>query len=346
MKKTSLILILPMMFLMSACSTDFDINADWKDIALVYGLIDHTNNTQYIKLNKGFLGNEDAFVMAQEPDSLFYPEARVFLEPLDDTSHIYDNYGDVIRIELEETLDLEKDSGIFAFDYNKIYFTNESLDPQYNYQLLIRIPGKEKITSTTSLIDDLHVEKPGNNLIHKVGFATSDEYISYKAIWTSHPIGELYGLMLRCHYREITMDGETDKYVDWYHPTKRKFRDDESMELEIEGLAFYQFIAGHIDPGIIGTKRLFLGVDFVFTVAGEELASYIDVNGPSEGIVQERPSFTNISNGIGVFSSRYSKTIELVQLSTLTTDMLFCGELTKHLRFADQYGNYDCLNAK
>jgi hypothetical protein len=33
----------------------------------------------------------------------------------------------------------------------------------------------------------------------------------------------------------------------------------------------------------------------------------MEVNEPFEGIVQERPSFTNINNGIGLFSSRFNK---------------------------------------
>lgn len=343
MKKTYLFLIFPVLFLFNNCSTDFDINAEWKDITVVYGLLNQADTIQYIKLNKGFLGNENAYVMALEPDSIFYQNAEVYLEPLNDTTHIYDSYGNVRRIQLLESTDMPKDSGIFAYDYNKIYYTTEPLNPEYNYMLRINIPGKETISSTTSLIDELQVTKPGNNIIHKVGLATSSGYLNYKVEWRAHEIGELYGLNLRCHYSEEYMGEVVEKYFDWSQSSKRKFLNDETMNLELDGMAFYNFVASQIEPGIVGTYRRFLGIDFIFTVAGEELAMYIDVNGPSDGIVQERPSFTNINNGIGVFSSRYIKTIPLVQLSPLSFDELSCGEITRHLRFADQYGNFDCL---
>lgn len=335
-------MVFPLLLLFTKCSTDFDINADWKDIAVVYGIIDHSDSVQYIKINKAFLGNKDAYIMAQESDSLFYPDTEVFLEPLNDTSHLYDNYGNIERIKLEETLDIQKDSGIFAYDYNKIFYTTETLDPQNNYRLLIKIPGKENISATTSLVDDLNITNP-NSSYSKVGFATTTDFLSYKVEWHAHPIGELYGLMLRFHYREITPDDvATDKYIDWYQVTKRKFHDNEKMEMEIDGSAFYSFVASNIDPGIEGTKRKALGIDFIFTVAGKELALYIEVNGPSEGIVQERPSFSNISNGLGVFSSRFTKTVPLVELSSLTENMLSCSDITKHLHFADFNNNYDC----
>ena len=38
----------------------------------------------------------------------------------------------------------------------------------------------------------------------------------------------------------------------------------------------------------------------------EDLYTYMAVNEPFEGIVQERPVFTNINNGIGLFSCRYN----------------------------------------
>jgi hypothetical protein len=39
-------------------------------------------------------------------------------------------------------------------------------------------------------------------------------------------------------------------------------------------------------------------------MGNEDLKSYIDVNSPSTGLVQERPIYSNVSNGIGLFASR------------------------------------------
>ena len=44
-------------------------------------------------------------------------------------------------------------------------------------------------------------------------------------------------------------------------------------------------------------KRIFKGLTYM---------TYINVNRPFSGNVQERPVFSNINNGIGLFSSRYT----------------------------------------
>ena len=345
MKKTSLILSIPLLFLLQNCGTDFDLNAEWKDIAVVYGIIDQTDTAQYIKLNKAFLGNSDAYMMAQESDSLFYPEAEVYLELLNDTAHVYDNYGNRRRIKLEPTNAIAKDSGIFAYDYNQLYITDEALDAEYNYGLLVKIPGKEKITSSTTLVEGLDIIKPTS--IQRVGFADNNGPIPYRVEWKANEVAEIYSLVLRFHWTEELPTGEVSEHtLDWAQASKRKLSDDEKMYMEIDGDLFFQFIADNIDIGVEATYRVATGIDFLFTVAGKELASYIDVNGPSDGIIQERPTFTNINNGIGVFSSRFTKSVEMVKLSTLTLDWLSCGDETRHLRFADGWGNFDCLNGK
>jgi hypothetical protein len=51
------------------CSSELDINAPYKDITIVYGLLDSRDPIQFIKVNKAFLGEGDAYVFAQIPDS-------------------------------------------------------------------------------------------------------------------------------------------------------------------------------------------------------------------------------------------------------------------------------------
>ena len=54
MKKMYLLLIV---IIIIGCDTDFDVNADWKETTVVYGLLDASLDTQYIRINKGYLGS-------------------------------------------------------------------------------------------------------------------------------------------------------------------------------------------------------------------------------------------------------------------------------------------------
>ena len=56
----------------SSCETDFDVNAEWDDVTIVYGLLDPNNEIQLIKINKAYLGAGDAIQMASVSDSLNY----------------------------------------------------------------------------------------------------------------------------------------------------------------------------------------------------------------------------------------------------------------------------------
>ena len=56
-----------------SCSTDVDLYADYKDITVVYGLLDSGKDTNYIKINKAFLGPGNALDIALIDDSCNYP---------------------------------------------------------------------------------------------------------------------------------------------------------------------------------------------------------------------------------------------------------------------------------
>ena len=64
------------LFLVS-CSTDVDIYADYKDIPVVYGLIESTADTNYVKITKSYCGSNDNPINALEVapiyDSSNYP---------------------------------------------------------------------------------------------------------------------------------------------------------------------------------------------------------------------------------------------------------------------------------
>jgi hypothetical protein len=53
-------------------------------------------------------------------------------------------------------------------------------------------------------------------------------------------------------------------------------------------------------------------------MANDDLKSYIQVNSPSTGVVQERPIYSNVSNGIGLFASRSAS--NLINLPLVSND--------------------------
>ena len=66
--------------LFSACSEDFILTEPWKDIPVVYGLINRVDSAQYIRVEKLFVDeNIPAVDMAKVADSIYYKNAKVYL---------------------------------------------------------------------------------------------------------------------------------------------------------------------------------------------------------------------------------------------------------------------------
>jgi len=88
----------------------------------------------------------------------------------------------------------------------------------------------------------------------------------------------------------------------------------------------------------------------MLTMGNNDLKSYIEVNSPSTGVVQERPIYTNVSNGIGLFASRGTR--NLIGLPLIAFDnnnqpnvgnlgALVQSEYTAALNFCDPNGSSD-----
>ena len=96
---------------------------------------------------------------------------------------------------------------------------------------------------------------------------------------------------------------------------------DETAIFEFEGEKFFNFLKNELDEDPL-IDREFISIDLVMTVGSEDLKTYRIVNEEITGIVQERPQFTNINNGIGLFSSRFSKTRKGFPFADRTIDYL------------------------
>jgi hypothetical protein len=122
----------------------------------------------------------------------------------------------------------------------------------------------------------------------------------------------------------------------------------EDMTTSFVGENYLQFIGSTIQSNPTGlVARRALKTDIILVSASDDLYTFIQVNAPSTGLIQEKPEFTNISNGLGIFSSRFNKPPYSKALSTGTggtLDSLACGRYTKTLKFLDGVGTLPNCN--
>ena len=115
--------------------------------------------------------------------------------------------------------------------------------------------------------------------------------------WQNSNNGVIYQLDILINYLESGIV----KSLSWSQPIVEYSSG--NMSLKIKGDQFFQFLENNLDNN---TTKQFLNLDLVMTIGAQDLKTYIDVNQPFSGIVQERPVFSNIDNGVGLFSSRYT----------------------------------------
>ena len=318
MKKITTFLIL-FVLLFSACETEFEVNADWQEVTVVYGLLDQSNNQQYIKINKAYLGIGDALQMASVADSINYDPADLEVKIIKVKDGAFGSIDRLDSVHLDTTL-LAKDDGLFATDENIIYTTsisdksffrtNDADEKDYILSILNKKSGK-KVWAKTNLIHELNLDIPPTK---PMGFyATVPDPVVFPlekaqttVNWFHSKNGKIYEIIARIYYTNFYQDDTVSTYLDWLHP-QIMYDGSNEMHYTFYGDDFVNTLASKLSDEQNLLARRLSHVELLFSVGSEDLQTYMDLNEPFEGLVQERPVFTNITNGIGLFSCRYNK---------------------------------------
>ena len=318
MKKIAIFFLL-ISTLFMACETDFEVNAEWKEVTVVYGILDQSQQQQYIKINKAYLGDGDALQMASVADSVNYNpedlEVKIFKVNYDEFSGSVDTLSFVT---LYDTI-LEKDDGLFATDKNIIYttptspffLTNNADEKDYILSIYNK-KTKRIVSAKSNLIHELNLNIPPSKPMGFYGIIPNPVVLpldkSQTTVnWYHAKNGKIYQIIARIYYTDFFQNDTISNYIDWtVHPDP--YDGSSEMHYTFEGDVFVNILANKIkntNSNLIA--RRLSHVELFFTVGSEDLYTYMAVNEPFEGIVQERPVFTNINNGVGLFTCRYNK---------------------------------------
>lgn len=329
-----------------SCSTELDINGNKKEVMIVYGILDATTSTQYIKINRAFLGEGNALEYAQIPDSTLYPYL------LNVSLDILNSSGQTIRHHVADTVHIWKDGGQFFTGYQPYYrfkfdmytttYTGDTiwLNSAYKYKLTIADPVTgNTYESEAPGISSFALDKPSPSA-STVSFSTEgSKNVEFNSVLN----GKLYQVKFLFHYYEVYDSNPSDtieKINDWTLGSTSSVSTNggEDMAMAYSNWDFFFLLGQRLEVRDDVTR--FPGyVDVSVTIGAEDLNTYIDVNQPSNSIIQERPSFSNITNGIGLFSSKYTFRKSFI-LHNTSVELLKTGPYTKDLEFVDYWPNF------
>ncbi len=305
MNKLFRLIPLCVLLLFASCSTDVDNYADYKDITVVYGLLESSSDTTWIKINKAFLGPGNALIIAKDPDSSNYQTKL-------DARLIGRKGNTELPVIMLDTITIQNKlpgDSIFYFPNQLMYYATTQLDPAATYRLEIA-RGNEIIQAETNIVRDFPINLP----VNRINFHLTS---GGRVTWNSAVNGKRYEVRLLFHYRELRPNSPdtTSHTLNWRLGTytSNTLQGGEGMEALYIGDDFYSRLGAQLE-NILNVKRWAGPVDVVIATAADDLNTYIEVNAPSNSIIQEVPEFTNIENGVGIFSSRYTK-VKRLQLS-------------------------------
>jgi hypothetical protein len=337
MRKVLVFTISIISLFLSSCSNDLEINAPWKDVTVVFGLLNQNETTHYIRISKAFLGEGDAIEFASQFDSLYYNPDLLDVK-------VYRIYNGVVKDSFvcAATTDIAKDPGIFSSPSQILYSFDAVLKGAENENSIYRLVVKNNktgnvATSETELVQSLF--KPKLNLL-------ADSLISIypqnttTVKWKSTKNGKMYELFLRFLYREysdeVNQSDIVSKFVEINLGRITNDNTEGNIErtINIENTSIYQALYAAIPKSTIENPkyRIADSLQIEFNAAADDMTTYLNVNQPSNTVAQERPQFTNVVNGLGLFSSRNS-IMRKMRLNDFTVDSLRRNPLTEDMNW-------------
>ena len=337
MKKIQFFLSLTVLLgFFASCTTDVELYADYRDIPVVYGLLDATKDTNFIRINRAFSGSNDVLINANEialiDDSCNYPgklDARIV-----EYKNVYGNqYTPTGRVIVLDTITVHnKQEGIFYAPDQKVYYTTERFNvntnsAKYKYKLEV-LKDKDTITSETGIVGGERFELLNSQLSFKSKPSDGTGKVRFRLADNA----AFYEMKMSFKYRE-KRSGSPEVVKSVTHTFGVRSVDELLIENEISYFVYADNLLFTLLTEAIGGDTnnvvrhfgIYPGDDHPLELSlaagGDELYNYIQINTNSGGFSQTIPDYTNISGGYGVFSSRINLKKDVAISASTQTDL-------------------------
>jgi hypothetical protein len=308
--------------LFNSCKNDLKILAPYKESVSVYAVLSAQDTMNYVRINKIYLGEGNAYAMAAVQDSVNYQKGIL------DVTLERTYYGNpagpsasnpsLTKIVLRDTV-LQLAPG--AFNQNqRIWYTKEKLYKDGDYSITIRNTKTGNVfTAKTNMVDKIAQPNVGNLAppYYPVTYLPSNppsyyldlsaETLKRKIIFVSQVGIAEYDLYARFHYIDSTASGNIPRYVDFPLPSARPqtASGGELIEVNWYSADLFTFLYSKLIDATANTLfRRAIKIEFVVTGGNQVFVDFLKVNAPSTSVAQDKPTYTNINGGWGIFGTR------------------------------------------
>lgn len=321
----------------SSCSNDFDLTEGGTESPVIYGLLSPNDTAIYIRVEKTFIDeNIEPAILAQDPANLYYDDIQVTLQNLRQPNQVF-----TLKKVDGNMEGYPRDNGFFTNAPNYMYklhineLPNGKLGDTTPYELAIKYPdGKILAKASTRVLRSLgekDITSPSSSA------SLSFEYgRDFNFVFRSDPYAHIHDIALVIYYTE-ELNGEVEeKSIRW--PIAKNYVSNQPnnpfIQYSVKGRAFYDFLRANVNIDN-RVNRFLKNGSLEISSGGVELKNYITIVQANLGITSsgEVPTYTNVENGIGLFSSRTSVTRENITFTNMTRDSISKGIITKELNF-------------
>lgn len=359
---------------LTSCKNDLDVLAPGEESVSVYGVLNPNLAVQKIRINKVYLTDGDALVTGQNSEDINYGagELKVTLQRfmLGSTTPTLTSVGNSSKKEIVLTETVVTTSG-GDFNVNqRIWQTTDKLYNSGEYKISItNVNTGAEFSARTVMVDSVrsypampfifvpttypvHCGSGANGYVAPTipGTGTQQSaYVNYSILSATPKIkfrsvasAKLYKVIMRFHYIDSLTDGITGnrKFVDYNFSSliSTSLGGGQEMEVSFSTSDFYSTLASQIPIQTVGTvkNRTAHYMEYIIYACSENMNTFLKVNQPSTTIAQDKPNYTNINGGVGIFAS-VSKTTLGKELWSDFIDELSNNTTTSSLLFVKRY---------
>ncbi len=333
--------------LFQSCSEDIDTLAEYKDVCLIWAFLDKSDTSHYIIVQKGFVNpQQDAYVIAQNTDSLFFKDIEVTVQEELSNGGLGQKFT-LTQVDLQNE-GIAKDSGTFGTSPNYAYRFDGVLNPSSTYTVTVKKGDKEYQAHTPVLnVDASNLNVTGLQWVDSSRSLNFTPTRNQKLYWSVGEGANIFDGILTINYFDVFDSAPNDTIahtVKWRIINKEVYQGISNMQASpsYDDLIFN--LNSQIPAAVNGQKRYIGFLTLEIYAGSERLTNYIILSESKGGLAanQVTPEFTEgfiTEDTYGLFDTRghgrypylqvNDSTMFYLQYSMETSDLNIVGRIRK-----------------
>jgi hypothetical protein len=299
-KRIAIALLLIIPFFHNSCNNELDLLSEYEEKIVCFGVLNPDDTIHYIRVSKVFLGEGSALQYAQIQDSIQLRPENMEVK----IARIQNNVETQFWI-LQPDTSIPREEGIFLYPGQIIYSAAfPLLTDGSTYKLTVTdlVSGYVTTSETTVARDVVHTSPT------VFQFLNFEDAGSLGFNFNSSLYASRYQLKLRFWFDEQFIYDTMQVahcYVDWFLGEVDSYstQGNEALGISVVRRNFLNMLANSIEENSL-VRRVSKRVDLYYTSAHDDLVTYIKVQQANAGSTQELPEYTNMENGLGLFTTR------------------------------------------